>query len=220
VRPGARVAVSRRHPQARRLGRRRAGDERFPIAIRCLPGKGSCWVAELSLDASGDDGGREKIVPIHDGDNYGFPCCATKDLPFPGISPAPDCSTVVPEENAFEIGDTPFGIDFDVAHKWPAPYTGALFVALHGKFGTWEGSRLVAIATDPTTGAPLPSSDIPGGPNDALHELAGGWDDGKQDHGRPAAVAVADDGRVFVANDADGSIVWFAPLRLADPTSP
>jgi glucose/arabinose dehydrogenase len=193
---------------------------RNPIAIRCLPGKGSCWVAELSLDASGGDGGREKIVPVHDGDNYGFPCCATQNLPFPGISPPPDCSTVVPEANAFEIGDTPFGIDFEVPHKWPAPYTGALFVALHGKFGTWEGSRVVAIGTDPTTGAPLPSSDIPGGPNDALHEFAGGWDDGKQDHGRPAAVAIADDGRVFVANDADGSIIWFAPLGLADPTSP
>jgi glucose/arabinose dehydrogenase len=192
---------------------------RNPIAMRCLPGKGSCWVSELSLDASGNDGGREKIVPIHQGDDYGFPCCASQNVPFPNISPAPDCSGVVAEENSFEIGDTPFGMDFEVGHLWPAPYTGALFVALHGKFGTWQGSRFVAIATDPTTGAPLPSTDLPG-QNDSLLEFAAGWDDNQQDHGRPAAVAVAADGRVFVANDADGSILWFAPLKMTDPNPP
>jgi glucose/arabinose dehydrogenase len=192
---------------------------RNPIALRCLPGKGSCWIAELSLDASGDDGGREKIVPVHAGDDLGFPCCATKDVPFPNVTPVPDCSAITPEDNAFEIGDTPFGLDFDVAHLWPSPYTGALFVALHGKFGSLEGARMVAIETDPTTGAPLPSTDLPG-QGDSLLEFAAGWDDGGQDHGRPAAVAVASDGRLFVANDADGSIVWFAPTKLVDPTPP
>ncbi len=192
---------------------------RNPIALRCIPGKGSCWIAELGLDGSGNDGGREKILPVHAGDDLGFPCCATQNVPYPNITPVPDCSGVAPEDDAFEIGDTPFGMDFDVARMWPAPYTGALFVALHGSFGEWVGARLVAVATDPTTGAPLPSSDLPGQGNTPL-EFAGGWDDGQQDHGRPAAVAVAPDGRVFLANDADGSIVWFAPVGLADPTPP
>ncbi len=193
---------------------------RNPIALRCLPGHGSCWIAELSLDASGKEGGREKIVPVHAGDDLGYPCCATRDVPYPNVTPTPDCSTMTPEDNAFIIGETPFGLEFDVPRLWPAPYTGALFVALHGEFGNWSGARLVAIETDPTTGAPLPSTDVGGNPTSSLLDFAGGWDDGHQDHGRPAALAGAPDGRLFLANDDNGDIVWFAPVGLHDPTPP
>jgi hypothetical protein len=34
---------------------------------------------------------------------------------------------------------------------------------------------------------------------------------GKQDHGRPAALAMSTDGRLFLSNDANGDIVWIAP---------
>jgi len=32
------------------------------------------------------------------------------------------------------------------------------------------------------------------------------------DHGRPAAIAFAPDGRMFVGNDINGLIVWIAPV--------
>jgi hypothetical protein len=56
----------------------------------------------------------------------------------------------------------------------------------------------------------MPSSDLPGG--NGFLELASGWDDGQQDHGRPTAVGFAADGRLFLGDDAAGLIVWIAPV--------
>jgi glucose/arabinose dehydrogenase len=193
---------------------------RNPIALRCRVGGGSCWVAELSLDYSGDEGGREKITQVAQGHDLGYPCCATLNLPFPSVSPTPDCSQVEPDNNAFIIGETPFGIEFDQARMWPAPFTGSLFVTLHGEFPSWAGAKLVAIATDPTTGAPMPSSDLMGNPTGALSDFATGWDDGKRDHGRPASLTMAADGRLFLSDDNAGEVMWIAPVGLVDPTPP
>jgi glucose/arabinose dehydrogenase len=92
-----------------------------------------------------------------------------------------------------------------------------VFVTLHGDAGTWAGARVVAIALDPMTGLPLPASDLPGvtASPDTLLEFATGWDDGRQQHGRPAPLAFAPDGRLFLGDDQQGTIVWIAPLGLA-----
>jgi glucose/arabinose dehydrogenase len=187
---------------------------RNPIAIRCEHGKNLCFATELARDYSEDFGGREKLVPIRTGDDWGFPCCATKGVPFPEATGA-DCSTVTSEDAAFLIGDTPFGLDFERG-KWPAPFGGAAFVALHGAAGTWHGARLVAVAIDPRTGLPLPGSDLEAGiSTGSVADFGTGWDDGTHDHGRPAAVEFAADGRLFVGDDYNGDIFWIAPLDLS-----
>src|SRR5262249_37710974 len=113
---------------------------RNPIAVRCKPGKGKCFALELGKDGSGAEGGREKLIPIPDAafdDDWGFPCCAAKNIPFTDIPPpTPDCSGVMEETAGFVIGNTPFGLDF-APMTWPAPFQGAAIVALHGAFGTW-----------------------------------------------------------------------------------
>jgi len=184
---------------------------RNPIAVRCNPGKGRCFALELSKDYSANQGGREKLVPVRDGanDDWGFPCCASKGLPYPDISgPAPDCSGVTEETVGFIIGNTPFGLEF-APSTWPAPFQNAAIVALHGEVGSYAGARVIAIPTDAVTGEPIKSSNLPAG-SDFL-ELASGWDDGRQDHGRPAAVGFAADGRLFLGDDIAGLIVWIAP---------
>ena len=50
---------------------------------------------------------------------------------------------------------------------------------------------------------------------DAMLDFAKGWDDGKQDHGRPAPIAFAVDGRMFVGDDMTGTVMWMAPVGLA-----
>jgi glucose/arabinose dehydrogenase len=127
--------------------------------------------------------------------------------------PVPDCSGVTPDSNGFLIGDTPFGVDFE-SGVWPDPWRNRAFVATHGAAGSWTGARLVAIAMDPATGLPLPSSNATGPDTGAMSEFASGWDNGMLLHGRPAAVAFSPDGRLFLANDASGDIVWIAPLGL------
>jgi glucose/arabinose dehydrogenase len=185
---------------------------RNPIAVRCQRGHNLCFASELAKDysANGEIGGREKIVPIRPGDDWGFPCCYGRDLPE---SPNQDCSNVVPEDVAFLIGDTPFSFDFEPG-KWAAPYAGSLFVPLHGAAGSWKGARVVAVAVDPTTGMPRRGSDLLTSNQGAVTDFATGWDDNMFTHGRPAAITFAPDGRMFLGNDNDGSIVWIAPLDL------
>jgi glucose/arabinose dehydrogenase len=192
---------------------------RNPIAMRCESNHDVCLAAELALDYSWTVG-REKIVPVRQGDDWGYPCCATRNTPYAGTAytdthQAPDCSGVSAETASFVIGHTPFGIDFETG-RWPPPWTGRALVTLHGDYGTWAGARIVAIALDPQTGLPLPSSDLSGADTDPANmlQLASGWDNGNHDHGRPAAVTFAPDGRLFLGDDWNGAVIWIAPIGL------
>ncbi len=199
---------------------------RNPIALRCEANHNVCLVVELAKDGSGSEGGREKIAPVRQGDDWGFPCCATANLPYQGMEfqdngqtvKASDCANVTAESVSFEIGHTPFGIDFETG-KWPTPWGSRAFVALHGQVGSYVGSRVVAIALDPKTGLPLPSTDLQSGSSDEpnMMDFVTGWDDMHQDHGRATAVAFGDDGRMYVGDDTNGEIFWVAPLGLMRP---
>jgi glucose/arabinose dehydrogenase len=183
---------------------------RNPIAIRCQRGHNLCFAAELSKDYSAGQGGREKLVPIHQGDDWGFPCCLARNV---AAFANQDCSTVMPEDVGFLIGDTPFGFDFE-PNKWPATYSGSIFVVLHGAAGTWTGARIVAVAIDPITGMPRQGSDVTMMNEGSMTDFATGWDDATHTHGRPAAITFASDGRMFVGNATNGDIIWIAPLEL------
>jgi glucose/arabinose dehydrogenase len=182
---------------------------RNAIAVRCQHGHDLCFSTELALDGSGGEGGREKVVPIRQGDDWGFPCCATTGVPYGDISGTPNCSSVATEPVSFVIGDTPFGLDFETG-VWPAPFTNNIMVTLHGAVGSWIGARVVAIPIQ-SNGMPVTSSDLG---TSTLVDLATGWDDGALDHGRPAAIAFSSDGRAFIGNDVDGDIFWIAPASL------
>lgn len=182
---------------------------RNAIAIRCAKGTGTCFGLELALDFAPQQGSREKLFPIHQGDNWGFPCCATANQPYGGYtSPVPDCSGVAAESSTFIIDHTPFGLDFEQG-LWGGTWKSRAFIVLHGEVGSWKGARVVGIGTD-AHGLPLPSSEADAG--STMQDFATGWDDGTLGHGRPAAITFAPDGRMFVGNDVNGMIVWIAPV--------
>jgi glucose/arabinose dehydrogenase len=194
---------------------------RNPIALRCEANHDVCLAVELALDYSANMAGREKLVPVRQGDDWGYPCCATQNIPYGMVTTedgaVPDCSGVALESDAFVIGHTPFGVDFETG-LWPAPWTGRAFVTLHGEVGTYYGARVVGIALD-ATGMPLQASEVDpalGDPNSML-QFATGWDDGRQDHGRPAPIAFAPDGRMFLGDDQQGAVIWIAPTTLMQP---
>ncbi len=193
---------------------------RNPIALKCEAAHDVCLAAELALDYSSPQHGREKLVPVRQGDDWGFPCCATQGTPYSGVTyddgGVPDCSGVASESAAFIIGETPFGIDFEPG-MWPAPWGGRAFVTLHGEVTLWRGARIVAVALD-SSGLPIAASDLDGG-FDMQHaiDFAQGWADGRKDHGRPAPLAFAPDGRLFLGDDQAGAIVWIAPVGLTMP---
>jgi glucose/arabinose dehydrogenase len=189
---------------------------RNPIAVRCHAGFKHCFATELALDYSGAAGGREKLIPIRQGDDWGYPCCATKDTPYTGN--IVDCSKVQSEYGSYVIGETPFGLEFDYGH-FPGKWKNNVFVVLHGEFGTWTGARVVAGPTDPKTGDPVPSSTLKGAPNPPV-DFATGWDDVVHAHGRPGSLVESPDGRMFVGNDVNGDIVWIAPVTAKAPPQP
>jgi glucose/arabinose dehydrogenase len=202
---------------------------RNPIYLRCHhDGNNRCFADELARDYSTSVGGREKLLPVHAGDDWGYPCCASQDLPYTDVclgcgsfgsdtsanssaqcvasaQCSPLCTAIEPELAGFLIGDTPFGLDF-VDNQFPAPWDHRVFIAPHGAFGTWVGARIVAVPIDPATG--LPPLDAGTGKVDFLN----GWDDGQHDHGRPADITVSADGRLFISNDQNGDIIWIAPI--------
>jgi glucose/arabinose dehydrogenase len=188
---------------------------RNPISVRCARGYGRCFAIELARDYTTQLGGREKLVPVRDGDDWGYPCCATKNTPYQDLveNPAPDCTGVAQEIDSFFIGHTPFDLDYELG-KWPEPWTHRAFVPLHGIYGSWKGARLVGIDFDVMTGMVLPGSDLSGKSEGAMADFATGWDDGTKSHGRPANIAFAPDGRLFLGNDNTGHIIWIAPFGL------
>ena len=88
------------------------------------------------------------------------------------------------------------------------PFSGAIFVALHGSAYSsrpWQGAGIVYAPTDPTTHAPTQDwQTFLGGfspdPDNVLH--------------RPADIAFSPDGRMFFADDTSGTIFWMAPTTL------
>jgi len=215
-------------------GRQVAKGLRNPIYLRChRDGNNRCFANELAKDYSEAQGGREKLIPIRYGDDWGYPCCAAENLPYSdecllcsaqtetmaastGICRnlgrcSPRCDTTQPENASFIIGDTPFGLDF-MDNQFPAPWNHRVYVAVHGAFGTWVGARVVGIKYDPATGIPLPGSSLAGADAGAMADFLEGWDDGLRAHGRPADVTVSADGRLFVANDTTGEIFWVAVI--------
>jgi glucose/arabinose dehydrogenase len=179
---------------------------RDPLFIRCMPW-GACYAAELSGDLWEALGGTEKLLELHDGDHYGYPCCIDRDRPNPEITPRPDCSRVVEAKLSFPLHHTPFGFDWERSGSWPQPYAGGFFVGLHGKFGTWENTGLQWAPTDPATHIPTTAT-----ANFATgfgHEAA---------ISRVADVVFAPDGRLFFSDDQGGAIYWIAPRLLRRPS--
>src|SRR5260370_8403760 len=86
---------------------------RNPIAMRCESNHNVCLVVELALDYAGSEAGREKIVPVRPGDNWGYPGCATQNVPYAGVTyrdtgGPPHCPRVSPQSASFLTHHTPF----------------------------------------------------------------------------------------------------------------
>ncbi|MCC6648554.1 MAG: hypothetical protein IT374_23675 [Polyangiaceae bacterium] len=178
---------------------------RNPMYVRC-DAHDACYANELTGDSWQSIGGREKLVRVNNPTpgHYGYPCCVGPNVvAYAGG----DCSKVDAELLSFPLGDTPFGLDF-APSTWPAPFAGAIFVAKHGTNGAWENADVVAVPTDPASGAPK-------GPETPFTR---GFGRGEGTiNGRPADVAFHPDGRLFLIDDTSGLILWIAPMDLKTP---
>jgi glucose/arabinose dehydrogenase len=180
---------------------------RNPMYLRCHRTDEVCAAMELGEDL--ETGAIEKMLALHPNTDYGFPCCHSKDMP--AASSTQMCTDIAKEDASFPLSNTPFGFDWEPGN-WPAPYTNAVFVALHGSAYSsppWQGANVVYAPTDATTHMPV----------QGWTPFQGGWALGGSVLDRPSDITFSSDGRMFISDDASGNIFWMAPTTLAAPTN-
>jgi len=181
---------------------------RNPMYMRCHRTDELCAAMELGEDLL--TGAREKMLIVRPNTKYGYPCCTTMDAPIEGAM-GTLCDDVVKEDASFPLSDTPFGFDWEPG-AWPAPYAGAIFVALHGSaYSTppWQGVGIVYAPTNPTTHVPTQD----------WQTFLGGFSSNGAVLERPSDIAFSPDGRMFFSDDTGGHVFWMAPTTLAVPVA-
>jgi len=183
---------------------------RNPMYLRCDPTGARCYAAELSDDAWHPRTGvlgREKLVLINPGEDYGYPCCAGQGAVAPPGRTRSDCQAVTRELGTWPLHDTPFGMDFERG-QFPAPWRGGFFVAQHGAFATWTNTKIIWSPVDPATGHPTGQ----------WQDFVTGWGLSAQGiRGRLTDLVFAPDGRMFFSDDEGGGVYWLSPEPLAMP---
>lgn len=195
---------------------------RNPMFLNCQTW--GCYSMELSGDAWGSQNGAEKLVSFRRGSphvNVGYPCCIRKGQRELSYSPQEEkCDNITESLFEFRLGDTPFGFDWDVGRNFPAPFTGALFIAMHGSFQSWVGAGVQVLPWDSKTQLPAKNAK----PTHLVPEGFGHGGSAFEDSsgGRVSGLRFHPDGRLFFTDDVTGHVWWVAPktLRSSGPRVP
>jgi glucose/arabinose dehydrogenase len=179
-----------------------ASGTRNPTALAFHPTTGELWAIVQERDGLGDNLPSDYLIRAQQGGFYGWPYAYIGPHPQPGFAHlAPDKvkATLVPDL-LFQAHSSLLDLVFYEADQFPAEYKGSLFVALKG---SWNRSEPTGYKI-----ARVPFKD--GRPEGYYENFATGfWASGEQRaevFGRPAALAVAKDGALLVADDTNGTI--------------
>ena len=160
------------------------------------------WAVVQERDGLGDNLPSDYLIRVQQGGFYGWPYAYIGKHPQPGFAQlAPDKveATITPDL-LFTAHSSLLDLVFYEADQFPAEYKGSLFVALKGSWNRSipTGYKVVRV----------PFKD--GRPEGYYENFATGfWVSGEQRAevwGRPAALAVAKDGSLLVADDTGGTI--------------
>lgn len=185
-----------------------ASGVRNPVGLAFHPQTGELWATVQERDGTGDQLVPDFLVQVRDGGFYGWPYAYIGTNPQPGFAQmAPDKvkASLVPDV-LFEPHSAAMDFVFWTGAKVPAAYAGDAIVALKG---SWNRS-------DPT-GYKVVRVKFEGGKPTGGYEnfMTGFWVDGEdraEVWGRPADVAQAPDGTLYVVDDTGGTI-WRVTAR-------
>ena len=179
-----------------------ASGTRNPTALAFHPQTGELWALVQERDGLGDNLPSDYLIRVQQGGFYGWPYAYIGKHPQPGFAQlAPDKveATITPDL-LFQAHSSLLDLVFYEADQFPAEYKGSLFVALKG---SWNRSVPTGYKI-----ARVPFKD--GRPEGYYENFATGfWASGEERAevwGRPAALAVAKDGSLLVADDTGGTI--------------
>ncbi|MBV9863262.1 MAG: PQQ-dependent sugar dehydrogenase [Alphaproteobacteria bacterium] len=179
-----------------------AAGTRNPTALAFHPDTGDLWALVQERDGLGDNLPSDYLIRVQQGGFYGWPYAYIGKHPQPGFAQmAPDKveATIAPDL-LFQAHSSLLDLAFYEGDQFPAEYKGQLFVALKGSWNRSipTGYKVVLV----------PFKD--GKPEGYYQNFATGfWASGEQRAevwGRPAALAVAKDGALLVADDTGGTI--------------
>jgi glucose/arabinose dehydrogenase len=175
---------------------------RNPTALAFHPDTGELWAVVQERDGLGDNLPSDYLTHVQQGGFYGWPYAYIGKHRQPGFAQlAPDKveATITPDL-LFTAHSSLLDLVFYEGDQFPPEYKGSLFVALKGSWNRSipTGYKLVRV----------PFKD--GRPEGYYENFATGfWASGEQRAevwGRPAALAVAKDGSLLVADDTGGTI--------------
>jgi glucose/arabinose dehydrogenase len=175
---------------------------RNPTALAFNPDTGDLWAVVQERDGLGDDLPSDFLIRVQKGGFYGWPYAYIGNHPQPGFAQlAPDkVNATITPDLLFEAHSSLLDLVFYQGDQFPAAYKGGLFVALKG---SWNRSV--------PTGYKIVWVPFKDGRPEGYYEnfAVGFWASGEQRAevwGRPAALAVAKDGALLVADDTGGTI--------------
>jgi glucose/arabinose dehydrogenase len=180
---------------------------RNTIGFDWQPGTDTLWGMDHGSDWRGDDTPPEELNAIIEGADYGWPYCygARQVDPIiedpPGTTKQAYCADTTAPTLATQAHNAPIGMTFYRATSFPEAYRDDAFIAMHG---SWN--RL------PPTGYKVVRLVFEAGVPQRFEDFLTGFlvDDGAATFGRPAGIAAAPDGALFVSDDMNGIIYRIA----------
>ena len=175
---------------------------RKPTGLAFHPDTGELFAVVQERDGLGDGLVPDYLIRVKEGAFYSWPYAYIGQNPQPGfahLSPEKVKASAVPDL-LFESHSSALDIVFYNGQQFPAEYRGDAFVALKGSWNRSEptGYKIVRV----------PFKD--GKPEGVYENFAAGfWVAGRsraEVWGRPAALAVANDGSLLVGDDTGGTI--------------
>lgn len=191
-----------------------ASGTRNPTALTFHPDTGELFAVVQERDGLGDRLVPDYLIRMKQGAFYGWPYAYIGQNPQPGFAhlrPDKVKASVVPDL-LFESHSSTMDIVFYNGQQFPAEYRGDAFIALKGSWNRSEptGYKIVRV----------PFKD--GKPQGFYENFAAGfWVSGRsraEVWGRPAALAIAQDGSLLIADDTGGTI-WRIAYTGPAPTT-
>lgn len=179
---------------------------RNTIGFGWSPTTGQLWGMDHGSDSRGNDFPPEELNRIQEGGDYGWPFCAGQQQVDPFINNEPPekqsrpeyCAKTQPAVLEYQAHSAPMSLTFYTGTNFPADYRGSAFVAMRGSWNRNPptGYKVVRVRFD-AQGNPA-----------AFEDFASGWlgAEGTTHFGRLVGTAVAADGALLVADDANGVI--------------
>ena len=189
-----------------------ASGMRNPTALAFHPQTGELYALVQERDGLGDRLPSDYLTRVQEGGFYGWPYAYNGQHPqagFASLAPEKVNATITPDL-LFEAHSSALDLVFYEGEQFPPEYKGHAFVVLRGSWNRSEPTGYKVVRVPFKDGRP-----------EGYYEnfVTGFWVSGAQRAevwGRPAALAVAKDGSLLVADDTAGTIWRIAYVSKSD----